>query len=128
MENVRVQIFILIGLFCKKKVWIFKKRLDKEELNVFTASNGWLESWKKTYGVREKQLCEEADDFSTTTIKAWIKQLVELCQGYQPQNILNLDELRLFFKTLPEKQLTEKKKVKARKNEATNDSYVYCGS
>ena len=54
MENVRVQIFILIGLFCKKKVWIFKKRLDKEELNVFTASNGWLESWKKTYGVREK--------------------------------------------------------------------------
>lgn len=33
-----------------------KKRLDKEELSEFSASNGWLESWKKTYGIRETRL------------------------------------------------------------------------
>ena len=89
-----------------------KKRLDKEELNDFTASNGWLESWNKTYGVREKRLCGEADYVSTTNIEAWIERLPELCKGYEPQNILNLDELGLFFKALQEKRLTEQKKAK----------------
>ena len=56
MENARVQIFILVGLFCKKKQWRFKKVLGKEELNDSAASNRWLESWKKTYGVREKKV------------------------------------------------------------------------
>ena len=83
-----------------------KKRLGKEELNDFTASNGWLESWKSTYGVNEKRLCGEADEIATTTIEAWIERLPELCHGYKPQNILNLDEL--FFKALPEKDLVEK--------------------
>ena len=38
-----------------------KKRLGKEELNDFSASNGWLESWKSTYGLIEKRLCSEVD-------------------------------------------------------------------
>ena len=45
-----------------------KRRLDKEEFSGFTASNGWLDSWKQTYGVREKRLHGEADEVSTTTI------------------------------------------------------------
>ena len=31
---------------------------------------------------------------------ACIERLPELCQGYEPQNLLNLDELGLFIKTL----------------------------
>ena len=87
--------------------------MDKEEPNDFTASNGWLESWNTTYGVREKRLCGEADDVSTTAIKAWIEHIPELCQGYEPQNILNLDQtyLRLY-----------QKKDWQRKIETTNDS------
>ena len=79
-------------------------------MNDFTASNGWLESWKSTYGVKEKRLCGEADEIPTTTVEAWIERLPELCQGYEPQNILNLDELGLFFKASPEKGLVEKNK------------------
>ena len=87
--------------------------MDKEEPNDFTASNGWLESWNTTYGVREKRLCGEADYVSTTAIKAWIEHIPELCQGYEPQNILNLDQtyLRLY-----------QKKDWQRKIETTNDS------
>ena len=70
-----------------------EKRLDKEELNEFEASNGWLESWKKTYSVQEKGYVGEADDVSTTTFEVWIDRLQEVRQGCEPQNILNLDEL-----------------------------------
>ena len=83
--------------------------MNKEELNDFRASNGWLESWKKTYGVWEKRSSRKADHVFSATIKAWIERLTELSQEYEPQNILNLDELGLFFKTLPEKGLAEKK-------------------
>ena len=55
-------------------------------------------------------MCGEADEVSTTTIQAWIERLPELCQDYEPRNILNLDELGLFFRALPEKGLAEKTK------------------
>ena len=42
-----------------------------------------MESLKRNHRVREKRLCGEADDVSTTTIKAWIEQLAEFCQGYE---------------------------------------------
>ena len=85
-----------------------KRRLDKEKLAGFTASNRWLDSWKQTYGVRKKRLCGEAEEVSTTITQAWIERLPELCKDYEPRNILNLDELGLFFKALPEKDLAEK--------------------
>ena len=86
------------------------KRLEKEELTDFTASNRWLEKWKQMYGVREKRLCRETGEVCTTTVQAWIERLPELCQDYEPQNILNLDKAGLFFKALPEKGLMEKGK------------------
>ena len=61
-----------------------------------------------------------------TTIEAWIERLPELCQGYEPQNILNMDELELFFMVLPENGLTEKKQ-RRKKIETTNDRHIYCG-
>ena len=44
------------------------------------------------------------------TVQAWIERLPELSQGYEPRNILNFDELGLFFKALLEKGLAEKTK------------------
>ena len=64
-----------------------KRRLDKEEFAGFTASNGWLDSWKQTYGAREKRLRGEADEVSKTTIQAWIERLPDLCQDHEPRNI-----------------------------------------
>ena len=87
-----------------------KRRLDKEEFAGFIASNGWLDSWKQTYEVREKRLYGEADEVSTTTTQAWIEWLTELYEDSKPLNILNFDELGLIFKALPEKGLSEKTK------------------
>ena len=124
------------GPLLQEEAMEIKKRLGKEEFAGFTASNGWLDSWKQTYWVREKRLCGEADEVSTTTIQAWIERLPELCQDYEPRSILNLDELGLFFKALPEKVLAEKtKKSKGSKKSnqrmtvmfivASDDSFVF---
>ena len=56
------------------------------------------------------RLCGEGDEVSTQTVQAWIERLPELYRGYEPKNILNPDELGLFFKALPEKGLVEKSK------------------
>ena len=67
------------GALLQEEVIEIKKILVKEALNDFTALNGWLESWKKTYGVREKRLCGEANGVSMVAIESWIERLPELC-------------------------------------------------
>lgn len=106
----RISNIYLDGALLQEEAMGIKKRWDKEELNDFIASNGWLESWKKACCVREKSLFGESDDVSTTTIEALIERLAESCQGYETQNILNLKEFGLFLKALPEKRLAKKKK------------------
>ena len=104
------------GHLLQEKAMEIAKRLGKEELTNFTTSNGRLEKWKQIYGWREKRLCGEADEVSTTKVQAWIERLPELYQGYEPRNILNLEELGLFSKALPENSLMEKgKKIKGGK-------------
>ena len=74
---------------------------------------------------------EKADEVFTTTIEAWIERLSELCQGYEPKNLLNQDILGLFFKALLKQELTEKNKkemIGGKKIETTNDGHVYCDS
>ena len=102
MENVQVETYTLMEP---------SSRISYGDCKTtdFRASNGWWEKWKHIYGVREKRLCREANEVSTTTVIAWIEWLPELCQNYESQNILNLDELVLFFKTFPKKGLIEKR-------------------
>ena len=42
------------------------------------------------------------------TIQSWIERLLELTSGYELRNIWNMDELGLFFKALPKKNLVGK--------------------
>ena len=84
------------------------KRLNKDELAPFTVSNGWLEKFEQTYGLRETRITGEADDIPKMTIQPWIERLPELTSGSESRNIWNMDELGLFFKALAEKGLVEK--------------------
>ena len=77
---------------------LIKGRLNKGELTTFTASNGWLEKFKKTYGVRDTRITGEADDITQMAIQSWIERLPELTSGYELRNIWNMGELGLFFK------------------------------
>ena len=97
------------GPMLKEEVMEIKKCLDKVEFKNFTASNGWLEKWKISYGVRERKVNGEAGEVAEYTVSAWMERLVELTRGYELTDIWNMDETGCFFKALPEKGLAEKK-------------------
>ena len=84
--------------------------MNRDELAAFTASNGWLEKFKQTYGLHETRITGEADDIPRMTIQSWIDCLPELTAEYELKDIWNMDELGLFFKALPEKGLVQKSK------------------
>ena len=56
------------GPMLKKEAMLVKERLNKDKLATFTASNGWLEKFKQTYGLRETSITGEADDIPKMTI------------------------------------------------------------
>ena len=50
------------GPMLKEEAMEVKKCCDKVEFKTFTASNGWLEKWKISYGARERKVNGEAGD------------------------------------------------------------------
>ena len=86
-----------------------KKCLDKAEFKNSTASNGWLEKQKISYGVRERKVNGETGEVAEYTVSSWMERLLELTRGYELADIWNMDERGCFFKALPEKGLAEKK-------------------
>ena len=66
----------------KKKPWKLNKHLNNDEFLTFTASNGWLEKWKISYGTREKRVNGEAGEVSRETVNAWMERLWEVTKDY----------------------------------------------
>ena len=82
------------------------------DVDGFHTFNGWHESFKMNYGIRETTttIAGETGDVPITTVKAWMERLPELIKVCLHEDILNMDERGLFFKTLPQKGLAEKEK------------------
>ena len=93
-----------------------KQSLNLQELDGFKASEGWLDKWKLSHDIKEKQISGESFDVSQTTVESWMERVKELCKGYDQRDILNMDESGCFFKALPEQGLAQKgKKTKGGK-------------
>ena len=91
-----------------------KQSLNLPELHRFKASEGWLDKWKLSHGIKEKQISGESLD--VCTVESWMERMKELCKGYDQRDILNMDESGCFFKALPAKGLAQKgKKTKGEK-------------
>ena len=67
----------------------------------FTASNGWLESWQKRFGVKLASLCGEAAEVPQGVVEDWTKRLPAITDGYALADIYNADETGLYFRALP---------------------------
>lgn len=98
------------GPLLKEEAMNIKQSLNRPELDGFKASEGWLDKWKLSHGIREKQISGESLDVPITTIKSWMERIKELCSGYDDKDILNMDESGCFFKALPTKGLAQKGK------------------
>ena len=81
----------------QEEAMLIKERINEDELAIFTASNGWLERFNVTYGLRETRITGEADDEPRATIQSSIERLSELTSGNQLKDIWNMDEPGLFF-------------------------------
>ena len=74
------------GALIQEEALLMKEKMIKTnpEFDGFH-SNGWLESFKTTYGIRETTMVisgEAGDVPITTAIKAWMKRLPKLVKGY----------------------------------------------
>ena len=79
------------------------------------------------YEIRETTtvISGEAGDEPITTVKAWMERLPELVKGCSPEDVLYMNELELFFMTLPQKGLVEKGKKEV-ENKVKRDALSHC--
>ena len=102
-----------------------KQSLNRPELNGFKASESWLDKWKLSHSIKEKQISDQCLDVSKTTIESWMERIKELCKGYDHKDILNMDESESFLK-LPTKGVAQKgKKSKGGKKSKQRITVVF---
>ena len=87
----------------------------------FSASIGWLESFRKRHNIDLRSFSGEEADVDGTVVADWREKLPDLIRGYDPKDIFNMDETAPFFRTLPNRSLVQRtaesrggKKIKGR--------------
>ena len=82
-------------------------RLGKPD---FEGTSGWLSKWKKRYNIKRVTICGESGDVSGETVTSWKERRPEIVQGYEKQDIFNLDETGCFWRALPDRGFGQKGK------------------
>lgn len=93
------------GPLLKQKSKDFATRLGYQN---FSASNGWLEGFKRRHDIAFKKAAGESRSVDQSVCNRWTEELPSLLKGYDPNDIYNADETALFFKCLPDKTFTFK--------------------
>ncbi|XP_046976413.1 tigger transposable element-derived protein 6-like [Vanessa cardui] len=93
------------GPLLKEKSKEFATKLGTQNLS---ASNGWLEGFKRRHDIAFKKAAGESKSVDQGVCNQWTEDLPNLLEGYEPDDIYNADETALFFKCLPDKTFTFK--------------------
>lgn len=93
------------GTLLKEKSKMFALKLG---IHNFSASNGWLEGFKRRHDVSFKKAAGESKSVDQGVCNQWTEDLPNLLTEYHPNDIYNADETALFFKCLPDKTFTFK--------------------
>lgn len=73
----------------------------------FSASNGWLDRFKKRNGLVYKQICGESEAVDLENVNSWRTNILsQYLRKYEPKDVFNADEFGLFFKLMPNKTIT----------------------
>ena len=113
------------GPLLKEKAMSIKQSLNLPELDGFKASEGWLDKYKLSHGIKEKQISGESLDVSQTTVESWMERIKELCKGYDQGGILNMGESGCFFKALPAKDLLKRERKPKVGKSQNNESLLH---
>lgn len=71
----------------------------------FTASNGWLEAWRRRHNVKFAVLSGESAEVPQAAIDDWTKRLPDIIKGYALSDIFNCDETGLYYRALPKQSM-----------------------
>ncbi|CAM5145614.1 unnamed protein product [Eretmochelys imbricata] len=73
----------------------------------FKASQGWLNSFRIRFGLRNMQTTGEAASANEEASKAYPEQLKKIIEekGYLPEQVFNADKTGLFWKKMPKPHL-----------------------
>lgn len=93
------------GPILQEKAQQFAVELGHAE---FRASNGWLHNFKKRNEIIFRKICGESAEVNEEVCDEWRNKLETQSEGYDPENIFNIDETGLFYKCLPDKTLSFK--------------------
>lgn len=70
---------------------------------IFRASNGWLQNYKKRIELIFRKVCGKSASVVENVCVELKSKLVELIEGFAPDDVHNADQTGLFFKYLPDK-------------------------
>lgn len=94
------------GPIIQEKALQLARTIDPE--TKFKASNGWLQKFVRRHDLIFKNLTGEGASVDDVQAGAWKDGLQELCEGYEPKDIFNLDETGLFFRQAPRKSYVQR--------------------
>ena len=85
----------------KEKGTEIAKKLD---ISDFKASNGWLDRFRKRYGISYRQISGESEAVDKSSVSTWLTQMLPpLIEKFSPKDVFDADEFGLFFKLMPDK-------------------------
>jgi len=90
------------GTTLREKVKIIATQLNTDN---FSASNGWVSTFKDWHSLVFKKLAGESAEVSVESTDAWLESRPSLLGGYEPRDVYNADETGLFFNVLPDRTL-----------------------
>jgi hypothetical protein len=87
-----------------------KAKIIAAQLNIdnFSASNGWVSTFKDRHGLVFKKLEGESAEVSVESTNAWLESLPSLLEGYELRDVCNAEETELFFNVFPDRTLAYK--------------------
>ncbi len=84
---------------------------DALGIESFRASNGWLQSFMKRNNIGFNVLFGEGRDVDESVVSDWKKNLQEVCDGYPPEDLFNLDEGHLLESSAKEVPYNERRSM-----------------
>lgn len=81
---------------------------EKLGISGFTASNGWLQRFKKHYNLQKMATSGEDGDVSKETLESWNECEREIAQEWRLEDVWNMDETGIFWRGLPDASLNKK--------------------
>lgn len=106
-----------------------KAKRASEELgdSEFTASNGWLDRFKKRFNIKSNVISGEAGGVREETVTSWQERLPNILSGYSPENIFNMDETGQFFRAPLNRSLIQvSKQCTGGKKSKERTTFAFC--